>query len=365
MTQNVDFLYSTFEKLHSIPEIGFEEYKTSEFLAGQLKEMGFTVTEKIGKTGILGVLDSGNPGPCLAFRGDMDALPFVVDGKPTAIHACGHDSHCTMVLTALKTAAENGIKRGKLAVIFQQAEEKVGSIEMAESGKLGIIDELIGIHLRPSTDALLGQATPSLVHGAGKFITMEINGLAAHASRPHLGINALNVATSIITAVNGIRENPQVPYSIKATQIRTIGNSFNTIPDKVELVFDMRAQTNQLADSILEKLEKIARTTAEAYGATIGKYEAAGCIAAEFDDELTACAKKAIENVLGEALDPLYTVGCDDFHYFTKILGCKTAFIGLGCDMKYGLHHADMSFDHKAMEHGAEILGEIIKMRLC
>lgn len=358
------FLHDTYARLHAMPEIGYQEEKTSAYLADQLEALGFQVTRNIGVTGVLGVLDSGKPGPQFALRGDMDALQFEIDGEKKAIHACGHDANCAMVLTAAQRAAQRGIGSGKLYIIFQQAEEKIGAPDMIKTGKLSGIEELMGIHLRPVQEAVLGQATPALSHSAANMAGFEIIGSPAHGARPHLGVNAIDVAAAIIAGINALHENPAIPHSIKVTQIESVGNSTNTIPDKVRVAVDMRSQTNDVADSMVKKLETIVNGTAAVYGASIANMRCNGVPAGEYDEELIALGERAITMVLGSALAPMYTTGADDFQFYKKMLHVKTAFIGLGADIQHGLHHPDMCFNTDALDHGADILEELIRLRL-
>ena len=104
--------------LHTIPELGFKEFKTAEYLAGELEKLGYKITRNVGGTGVIGEITGTEPGPTVMVRADMDALPFVIEGKDEVIHACGHDAHCSMVLTAASIVADK-IKRGKLLILFQ------------------------------------------------------------------------------------------------------------------------------------------------------------------------------------------------------------------------------------------------------
>ena len=108
--------------LHQIPELGFNEHKTSDYVAAKLKEMGLEPIRGIGGTGVVAYIDGTEPGPTVMLRADMDALPFVIDGKDACIHACGHDSHTAMVLaTAAKLIGH--VKKGRVKLFFQPAEE--------------------------------------------------------------------------------------------------------------------------------------------------------------------------------------------------------------------------------------------------
>ena len=158
---------ATYDALHAMPEVGFAEFKTSAWLAEKIAAAGFSVTTGVGGTGIVAVLKGKEPGPVVALRADMDALEHVVDGKDVCVHSCGHDAHCTMVLSAAQELAATGITRGTLKILFQPAEEKLfGATRMIEAGALDDVDVVLGIHLRPIQEAKTGQATPALYHGS-------------------------------------------------------------------------------------------------------------------------------------------------------------------------------------------------------
>lgn len=358
-----NYVHETFEKLHSMPEVGYKEVKTSAFLADRLEEFGYKVTRNVGTTGILGVLDSGVEGKNFALRADIDALSYEIDGEDVCIHACGHDANSSMTLTVAKYAAEKGIKKGKLTILFQQAEEKVGAVQMIETGLLDDIDEMIGIHLRPVQEAVLGEVTPAMYTGASYFLEMEIDGLVAHGARPQLGVNAIDIANSIITASNSIKEDSRTPYSIKPTQIRSMGNEKNSIPDKVILNFDIRAQNNEVADSIINKVKNIANTTAELFGGKIAGFKQNGVPAADHDAEMVEMTRQAVVEVMGQAMPDLYVTGGEDFAYYPRMLKVKTAYIGVGANVDKGLHHPEMKFDHKALDIGVAVLKKVIDLK--
>ena len=127
--------------LHKTPELGFEENKTSAYLAEALEKLGFAVTRGVGKTGVIGVIRGAEPGPVLMLRADMDALPFRNDdGSIEAVHACGHDSHCAMVLAAASELAGR-VRRGTLKILFQPGEETLhGALEVLKSGAVDDVD---------------------------------------------------------------------------------------------------------------------------------------------------------------------------------------------------------------------------------
>ena len=106
-----------YDDLHQIPELGFEEFKTSAYLADKLEAMGYKVTRNIGGTGVIGEIKGSEPGPVMMLRADMDALPFLIDGEKKNIHACGHDAHSAMLLAAASELVGK-VKRGTLRILF-------------------------------------------------------------------------------------------------------------------------------------------------------------------------------------------------------------------------------------------------------
>ncbi|MEG0820316.1 MAG: amidohydrolase [Burkholderiaceae bacterium] len=353
-------IQSTFETLHATPELGFAEFKTSAWLAERIQAAGFDVTSGIAGTGIVATLRGAAPGPVVAVRADMDALPHTVDGEKIKVHSCGHDANCTMVLTMAQEIAKAGLARGTLKVIFQPAEETLfGSMKMIEAGVIDDVDVLLGIHLRPEQEARLGQATPALCHGGSAMMKARISGKVAHGARPHLGINAINAAAAAVQAVNAVVANPAEPWSCKVTQLRAGGEVINMIPETAEMALDIRAARNETMASILKQVENAIRCGAGTVGATV-EFEMLGDVpGADYSDEITEVAREAICEVLGEAglLAPIVTPGADDFHRY-KIAkpSLKAGFVGLGANLTPGLHDPKMSFDRAALADGTKIL---------
>ncbi|SDF03574.1 amidohydrolase [Sporolituus thermophilus] len=346
--------------LHEMPEVGFEEVKTSAFLADALRAAGYQVQTGVGGTGVVGVLDSGNPGPVLALRADMDALGHMVEGKPCAIHSCGHDAHSAMVLTVAEELARKGIERGKLKILFQPAEEKLfGALRVIEDGAIDDVEMVVGIHLRPIQEARSGQATPALYHGASYIMEATIHGLTAHGARPHLGINAIDAAAAAVNAVNAIHMNPTIPATVKVTKLHAGGAALNAIPDKAVMALDLRSQDNGLMDDLIKKTTRAIEAAAATVGATAEVKVSGGCPAAEYDKDMVELAKEAITAVLGPdgLLAPITTPGGEDFHFFVKHKpSIKAAYIGLGADAAPGLHHQEMKFNPDALINGVNIL---------
>lgn len=362
-----NYVIDSYDYLHTIPEVGWTEFETSKFVASELKKFGYEVIENVGgKTGVIGILDSGVEGPIFALRADMDALEFEDEenGKYN-VHACGHDAHTSMQLAAAKEIIKKGIGRGKLYLVFQPAEEVLGGAEsVIDSGLIDEVEEMVGMHLRPIQEARFGYATPGLYHGAAYRIIANIKGLNAHGARPHLGVNAVDAAMLVVSAINAIRLDPAVAHSIKVTRVMAGGNTINLIPDSANIAMDLRAQTNEVMDSMIEKAKEAIYNSAKSIGAEAEIEFIGGVPAADYDKELLEEVRLSIVDVLGQALDPIVTVGGEDFHFYSRKQGIKTAYMGLGCDLEPGLHHPKMHFNKDALFTGADILVQLVERKL-
>lgn len=361
------------DELHSFPELGFKEEKTSEKLARVLESEGFKVERHVsGATGVIGTLKGEEPGPIFALRADMDALPIdESSGHPHSsqnlgvMHACGHDAHMTIVLYAAILAARTGIKRGTLKVVFQPAEELLtGALSMLKSGLLDDVEEMIGLHLRPIQEAKLGEASPALVHGSAYVVTAGVEGRSAHGARPHLGINAADAAASIVQNINAIRVDPRVSHSFKTTSITAGGKATNIIPESARLVVDVRAQNNETMNEILGKIENAVITGAQSVGAKGVLEKVVGVPSPEYDEKLIEEARLAIEEVLGKSLPPIVTPGAEDFHFYATEGKIRTAYIALGANLEPGLHNEKMRFDPEAIIIGTKILSALLMKKM-
>lgn len=401
-------IYDTFDYLHTHAELSWEEKHTTVYIKNLLEQAGCRVRTFDDCTGVIG--DIGNIGnignmakggsasttnnstsgsasnggaspesvgtaanatsraPLIAIRADIDALWQEVDGNMQANHSCGHDAHMTMVLGTLWKLQQEPEVLNNVGVrfIFQPAEEVgTGALKLAEKGVVDDVDFLYGIHLRPVQEAANGFASPAIVHGATHSLEFEIRGDDAHGARPHLTHNAIEVGHHILNALQTIHLDPRVPHSIKVTRFIAGGKNTNIIPGKASLAIDMRAQTNKLMTQLKQRAEDILRQTEALFDTEIVVTEDYGIAAAEVHEEAQAMAQQAIANALGEekVIAPIITPGGDDFHFYTlKKPHLKATMVGLGCDLKPGLHHPYMHFDRKALFNGIDVLTEIVKL---
>ncbi|KUK61747.1 MAG: Amidohydrolase [Synergistales bacterium 57_84] len=331
-------ILSVYRDLHAIPELSAQEYRTSAYIADYLEKRGFQVQRGVGGTGLVSYLRGEDPGPVLGIRADMDALGHLVDGEIQAIHSCG---------------------------LFQPSEEQEetsGARAMIADGVLEDMDMCIGIHLRPIQEARYGQAVSALKHGALATVTAEITGATAHGGRPHLGKNVVDALAAIVNAVNAIWVDPTVPASAKVTALNAGGANYSSIPEKGEMGADLRANTNEVMEELLEKVEHAIRTGASTIGCSADVRRVPGLPAAVFDRDMIRIADEAIRETLGDegALGERGTTGAEDFHEYVKAKPeLRTTYIGLGCDLEPGLHHPEMSFRQDALLDGVAILANM------
>jgi amidohydrolase len=355
-------------QLHALAEPAFKEVKTAAFLAAALRKAGYAVTEGVGGTGVVGILDSGKPGPVAALRSDMDCLIFKeADGTTKAIHACGHDAHMTMVLVAAERLAAEKISRGKVKIIFQPAEEiGQGALAMVKAGALDDVDFLFGQHVMPLTMAKSGQVIPSIKWTACTLIKAVLTGKAAHASQPHLGVSALDAGVAIVDGVNALHTDPLLGGSVKATKFQA-GSTLNIIPEKAELGFDLRSTSNKEMLSLRQKVTAIITSIAKAFGVEAKVTIEGTCPASSEDDTLLSLVQSVIKDEVGEAglLPQAVTTVGEDFNFYPmEMPKLKTAFLGLGCNLVPGLHDPKMHFNHDDMVHGCNIMYGLIKKAL-
>jgi amidohydrolase len=356
-------IFEIFEYLHQNPEISWEEFKITEFLKKQLLQEGYRVQTFTDCTGVVGEIGDG--ALTIGLRADMDALWQEVNGKWQANHSCGHDAHMTMVLGVVKLLNRIGYKPpGKLKILFQPAEEKgTGALKMLEKGVLDDVDYLYGVHLRPIQELESGYASPAICHGAAQFIEGEIKGVAAHAARPHLGVNVIEVGSALVQELSKIHVDPQVPASIKMTKFHAGEKSGNVIPDRAEFTLDLRAQTNQVMEQLLESLHNVVKGIAVIYDADIQLQSGVRIAAAEVNPEAQRIMESAIVAALGEqkCVPPIITSGAEDFHFYSLMKpALKTTMLGLGCDLQPGLHHPQMTFRREDLLAGIEILARAV-----
>ena len=279
---------------HQHPELGSRETRTAKVIADELRKLGFTVTARVATTGVVGVLTGGLPGPVVALRSDMDALPVTEQGdlpfKSTAkapwngqdvgvMHACGHDNHMAILLGAATALARMKDRLpGTVKVIFQPAEEGLppgeagGAEQMVKEGVLENpnVDAIFGLHVMPYPVGTVVYRSGPMMASADTFL-IRITGRQTHGAIPWGGIDPIVVGSQIVmglqTIVSRTVNITEAPAVVTVGRF-TAGNRANIVPETVELEGTIRAFNESVRADIHNRIRGIATRYAEAAGAT-------------------------------------------------------------------------------------------------
>ncbi|MEV1294536.1 amidohydrolase [Pseudonocardia sp. NPDC049635] len=281
-------LADLYRDLHRHPELSFAETRTAAIAAARLREAGYEVTEGVGRTGVVGVLRSGD-GPTVLLRADMDALPVAEDtgldyastargttpdGEGTAVaHACGHDMHVTcLVGAAAELASTPGTWSGTLLIVFQPAEEVGGGAQaMLDDGlyaRFGTPDVVLGQHVAPLPAGLLA-ITPGAAFAGSDTIRATLHGSGGHGSRPETTVDPVLLAAATVQRLHTVvsREVAATDTAVLTVGLLRAGTKENIIPDSAELGMTVRSYTPAVRARVLGAIERIVHGEAATAGA--------------------------------------------------------------------------------------------------
>ncbi|WP_159995704.1 M20 aminoacylase family protein [Roseomonas sp. 18066] len=369
--------------LHANPELSFQEFKTSDFVAEKLASWGIEVTRGIAGTGLVGTLRGkgrGNAPRAIGLRADMDALPMTeatglgyASQTPGVMHACGHDGHTTMLLGAARYLAETRDFDGTVHFIFQPAEEAGGGGRvMVEEGLFTRFpcDAVFGIHNDSAMPLGKFTVTRGITNAAADTVTMRIQGLGGHAARPHAAIDPVLVASHVVVALQSVVARRVDPLDSAVLSLCSIhgGTACNVIPDEVVIQGTIRTLKPATRDAMQRLLTQVATATAEAHGASIVIDYERGYPSVVNSDAPVERARLAAVALSGE--DQLIrernpTMGGEDFSYMANTVpGC---FIRLGQvddDKKFPVHHVKYDFNDRLLPTGIAFWASLVEQEL-
>ena len=365
-------------ELHENPEILFETHRTAGFVAEKLRAFGCDeVVTGIGRTGVVGIITgkTNSSGKTIGLRADMDALPILeatgveyaskIEG---AMHACGHDGHTAMLLGAAKYLAETRNFDGRVAVIFQPAEEGGGGgREMVDDGMMDRwdISEVYGMHNLPGWPTGQFAIRPGAFFAATDLVEIEVEGLGGHAAKPHEVIDTTLVASQIVIALQTIASRSVDPVGqvvVSITSFETATKAFNVIPQKVHLKGTVRTMDAGIRDLTEKRLTEIAELTAQAYGAVARvTYDRNYPIMVNADVE-TGFAIEAAKKVAGDCADAPLIMGGEDFAFMLN--SRPGAYILVGNGDTAMVHHPEYDFNDQAIPAGCSWWVEMAEGRL-
>ena len=366
--------------LHAHPELMFDVQRTAGSVAEKLKTFGCDeVVTGLGRTGVVGVIRGrkGSSDKTIGLRADMDALPIEeaneVPYKSTVVgkmHACGHDGHTAMLLGAARYLTETRNFAGTAIVIFQPAEEGGGGgKEMVDDGLMDRfgIGEVYGMHNYPGMPVGAFGIRPGPMMAAADSLTIDIEGVGAHAARPHLGIDTVLVGAQIINAIQSVvsRNVDPLKSGVVSVCMFRAGNTDNVIPQTVQLRGTARSLAADVRDLLEKRLHMVVESTGAAYGAKAKLSYRRGYPVLVNHKQQTEFAASVASQIAGQdrvdtSLPPM--MGAEDFSYMLNAR--PGAFIWIGNGDSAGLHHPAYNFNDETIPFGTSYWVKLVETAL-
>jgi hippurate hydrolase len=377
LSNDASFLKQTRQRIHHRPELSFQEAETASLVADQLQQWGWAVTTGVGGHGVVGTLSVGDGQRAISLRADMDALPIhertglaYASSRDGVMHACGHDGHTTMLLGAARHLARSRNFSGTVNLVFQPAEEAgkdSGAQRMIADGLFERFpcDAIFGIHNHP------GYPVGTFMFGAGPFMSasdtarITIRGRGGHAARPHLAVDPIVIAGSLVMALQTIVSRNIDPTQTAIVTIGTLhaGVASNVIPESAVMELSIRSFDHAVRNRLQERISSLVRAHVDGYGGEVQiDYERGYPVVVNSPAE-TEFARQVAQELVGvnQVIAPFGPVtGSEDFaYYLERKPGC---FLRLGngesCAM---LHNAHYDFNDENLTIGAAYWSRLVE----
>ena len=381
-------------QLHQYPELGNREFKTARLIAEHLKRIGLEIKENVAKTGVVGILKGAKPGPCIALRADMDALPVtervkipfaskektIYNGEEVGVmHACGHDTHVAMLMSVAEILS--GIKselKGTIKFIFQPAEE--GAPDGEEGGAALMVKE--GVMENPKVDAIFGLHIQSRIESgkieyksgsfmaAADFFSIKVKGKASHGSQPWLGVDPIAVSAQIIQGLQNIvsreSELTKAPVVITVGKIQS-GVRNNIIPEECIMLGTIRTLDSAMQKDVHKKFIHTITKIAEAGGAETEVIIDTKTLVTYNDPALVKKMLPSLQTAIGadNVSEREWVTGAEDFSYYGTKAPAFFFYLGgmpKGTDSKKAPpHHTpDFYVEDGAMKTGVKAFCQLV-----
>ena len=361
--------------LHQIPELGLDCPETAAFVAERLRDFGVDeLHEGIARTGIVAIVNGSAPGPTIGLRADMDGLPILEETglahasrNPGRMHACGHDGHTTMLLGTARYLAETRNFAGRVALIFQPAEEAGGGAGvMIEEGLMERFDiaEVYALHNAPGVEAGAFYTSPGPIMAAVDTFHVHIQGVGGHGAMPHETRDPVMAACGIAQAFQTIVSRNHYALDdlvISVTQIHA-GTVDNVIPDKAYLNGTIRTFDPRVQAMVRERMQAIVAGQAASYGVEARLDYEVGYPATINDPDKAGFAAQVAEEIAGAGrvvADAGREMGAEDFSYMLQARPGAYLFLGQG--ESAGLHHPKYEFNDEIAPIGASFFPRIVE----
>lgn len=380
--------------IHQNPELGNREFNTAKLVADHLRSLGIEVQEKVAHTGVVGILRGAKPGPCIALRADMDALPIVervaipyaskakgtYAGEEVGVmHACGHDTHVAMLMAVAEIMAGYKSKlNGTIKFIFQPAEESPppgeegGAMMMVKEGVMDNpkVDAIFGLHINSSTPVGTIKYKSGAFMASADWFTIIVKGKGSHGSQPWLGVDPIAISAQIIQGLQHIvsRQSnlPKAPVVITVGKI-TSGVRNNIIPEEARMDGTIRTLDAKMQDEVHAQIKHVVSNIAEAGGAIAEVLIETKTLVTYNEPELLDKILPALRKTLGteNVIPGEWVTGAEDFSYFGTKAPSVFLYLGgmaKGTDpTKAPPHHTpDFRVEDEAMKTGIQAFCTII-----
>ena len=361
--------------LHERPELQFDCHETAAFVVERLREFGVNeIHEGIAESGVVAIINGQGEGATIGLRADMDALPMEeitgldyasgVDGK---MHACGHDGHATMLLGAARYLAETRNFTGRVALIFQPAEEGGGGADIMV--KEGILDrygigEVYALHNAPGTPVGQFHTIGGPILAAADEFDIHITGKGGHGAYPHDCIDPIAAAVSIVQAIQTIssrNHDGRKDLVVSVTQIHS-GTTDNVIPDTAFINGTVRTFDKDVQTMVVERMQAIVDGHAASFGVTAALDFKFGYPATINDPAKAAFAAGVAREIAGDdGVDDNFPadMGAEDFAYMLEQRPGAYLYVGNGDTA--GLHHPAYDFDDETASAGASFFARLVE----
>ena len=371
-----DEIYTIRRHFHRYPELSFKEFNTAETISQHLNNLGISHKKSVGKTGIVGEINFG-PGPTIALRADMDALPIQEENNldykslnDGVMHACGHDGHMAILLGAANALSKNSkLKKGTVRFIFQPAEEGLGGAKyMIEDGCLDKVDEIYGLHLW--NYQLYGEVgiKDGPVMASADLFDIEVSGKGGHGATPQGTIDAIVVASNLVTMLQTIVSRNTNPLESTVLSIGKIkgGHNFNIISDRVHMSGTTRAYTEENRTMIKQRMKEVIEGVSKSFSADIKlNYKDGYPPTVNHSSQVEKVLEAANSVVASGAKNPYLSMGGEDFSYYLQNKPGCFFFVGSAPNENEILstpHHCShFNIDERALLIGASVYLNLIE----
>ena len=353
--------------LHRHPELSFEEHETAAFIARTLRAVGLDPIKGVGGTGVVAHVHGARPGPVVALRADIDALPIheetgldFASTRPGVMHACGHDAHTAGLLAAARLLhdAREGLA-GTVRLVFQPGEEKIpgGALAMIEAGVLGEMDgvgppvRMFGQHIAPPLPAgVIGVRSGPFMASADE-VYLTVRGRGGHAAQPEALVDVVLAQAHVVVALQAVISRscpPGVPSILSIGRVEALGAT-NVLPDEARLVGTFRSMDDAWRERAHALIRRTAEQTASAFGATCDVEILVGYPALVNDPDAAAFARATAVALVGEAgvVDVPMWFASEDFAQYAQRVPAAFSVVGVGSE--YGLHTPRLLVDEAAL----------------